>query len=601
LQIHRISVRAVLVGVFALITFVPSMAHAQAAITASSISSPASGTQLYYNGDIGAGSVTVTGTVVGASADSRGDLLCYYAADTAWDSVASGIPVGSGSFAVTVSVAPIAGFVCRLALVPAGTTPTGPAAAPFAGPALSVTRSASHATNGSLYGYDVLAGPLAWSFELASLGECPVFSSWATNPSILGSFQLFAGNACLAQSSGIAPNLQTRSGLLIDGLNAYPPGAIGGTSSQGGGLTGEAGFQPLSYSAAFNAAHDAVAISETDTPVVCGAPGGFPPTPTNCPSLQPSGIQIQQTTTLLPGGQVARVSQRFASVDGRAHTVDLLFNQSVAAPPGAVPGFAFPGQSLFASHSSPDSFSAFPSVPGTIFVLSNSAAQPAISNPVGAITYSQPPVSANFTSASGSRTASFVLQYTEVVPANGAVSFAWSFSQAADGTTLTALERVERDRFFTPSIAIVRPANRSTSRTQPITVTGRATDSVGLSSLTVNGVGAVIGANGAFKAVVRLRSGANVITATATNLAGNPARASRTVKFVPYQCRVPTLRGKKLSAARKLLARSHCGVGKIKRIHSSQIRNGSVIASEPKARTTHRLGTKVRLTVSRGP
>lgn len=587
-------------GLLGVLVCLPWAARAEAAITGSTITSPASGTELYYNGDSGSGNVTVSGKVAGAASGSQGDLLCYWAANTAWTTVATGIDVSSGSFAVNVSLAPVAGFACRLALVPAGTTPTGAAAAAFTGPAISVTRSSSHATNGDIYGYDVLAGQLSWSFELESLGECPVFGSWATNPSTLGSFQLFAGNACLLQASGIAPDLDTRSALQVDGVNSYPPGAVGATADQGGGLTGEVGFQPLTYSTSFNAAHDALTIAETDTVMACNPPGGFPPTSADCPSLRDSGIQVQQTTTLLPGGQVARVSQRFASVDGKAHTIDALFGQSVEGPSGVTPGFAFPGQSSLVAHSSPDSVSTFPSGPGSIYLIANSAAAPAVSNPIGAITYSRPPASANFISASAGNLATFVMHYTDTVPANGSVSYEWSFTQAASLGALTPLARSELDRFFTPTVVIRKPANRSISRSASITVLGTATDPVGLSSVRVNGAGVAVGAGAVFSAQVRLRLGANTITATASNVAGNLGGTAVIVSYMPFQCTVPRLRGKQLAAAKSALRRAHCAVGKVKQVRSTSVKKGRVISTSPRAGARRRSGTKVALTVSRG-
>ena len=145
---------------------------------------------------------------------------------------------------------------------------SGRGCAAFAGPAISISAQFSYSTDGSQWGYDILSGRLEWSFELDSLGQCPVFASWATDPLSLGSFELFAGDACLLQSSGIAPELQTRAGLQADGLNAYAPGAIGALAQNGGGLAAEAGFEPLSYSASYDPAHDTVTISETDIPVV---------------------------------------------------------------------------------------------------------------------------------------------------------------------------------------------------------------------------------------------------------------------------------------------------------------------------------------------
>src|ERR1700724_443380 len=110
---------------FCLVVGLFAAAPASAAISSSTISSPANGSELFYNGDTGSGNVNVRGTVAGATPGARGDLLCYTVADTRAKTVASGVDVSSGGFAVGASLSPIAGFACRLAMVPAGTVPTG--------------------------------------------------------------------------------------------------------------------------------------------------------------------------------------------------------------------------------------------------------------------------------------------------------------------------------------------------------------------------------------------------------------------------------------------------------------------------------------------
>src|SRR5450755_2881847 len=118
-----------------------SAAPAGAVITGSSITAPGAGSELFYNADTGSGSVTVRGAV-----------------------------------AAVASLVNIRGEACRLALVPAGKTPTGPAAAPFAGPSVSVSEMLSHSSVGNLYGYYILSGTLPWSFAFSSLGECAINS-----------------------------------------------------------------------------------------------------------------------------------------------------------------------------------------------------------------------------------------------------------------------------------------------------------------------------------------------------------------------------------------------------------------------------------------
>ncbi len=572
-----------------------------APITGSSITSPANDTELFYDGDSGAGSVTVRGTVTGASSTSTGDLLCYSLNDSSFVKLATGINVSTGAFALSVSLSPVAERVCRLALVPAGTTPTHAAAAAFAGPAISISAQFSYSTNGSQWGYDILTGRLQWSYELDSLGQCPLFASWSTDPLSLGSYELFSGDACLPQSSGIAPELQTRSALQVDGLNAYAPGAIGALAKQGGGLTGEAGFEPLAYSASFDPAYDTVTINETDIPMICDPPGGFPPTASSCPSLHDSGIEVQQTTTVLPGGQVARISQRFTSVDGHPHTIDSLFSQSVgSSSSGALPGFAFPGQNSFASHATPDVFTLFPPGPGSIVVVPDSTAGASTSNPIGAITYSRPPVQADFISAKGAHQATFVMHYTDSVAAGGTVEYDWSFTQAADNAGLAPLEQLETDRFVIPAIDITRPGNGAVVRQPAIALQGAASDLVGITSFTVNGRSVSLSTNGLFNLPMTLQTGKNTIVVTATNDAGNVKTASIVVTYTPIPCIVPRLGGKKLAAAKKALVTAGCTVGRITKLRSKKIKKGRVVATRPKAGTRHGHGYRVGLVISRG-
>jgi len=65
-------------------------------------------------------------------------------------------------------------------------------------------------------------------------------------------------------------------------------------------------------------------------------------------------------------------------------------------------------------------------------------------------------------------------------------------------------------------------------------------------------------------------------------------------------CKVPKLKGDKLSKAKKALHDTSCKVGKITRSKSSKVAKGKVISSSPKPGSSHKPGTKVTLTVSSG-
>ena len=71
------------------------------------------------------------------------------------------------------------------------------------------------------------------------------------------------------------------------------------------------------------------------------------------------------------------------------------------------------------------------------------------------------------------------------------------------------------------------------------------------------------------------------------------------VNSTASSCVVPQVVGKTLSAAKKTLKASHCGVGKIKKAYS-KVRKGRVAAQNPKAGKHLKGGAKVALTVSKG-
>ncbi|MDQ2696503.1 MAG: Ig-like domain-containing protein, partial [Pseudomonadota bacterium] len=82
-----------------------------------------------------------------------------------------------------------------------------------------------------------------------------------------------------------------------------------------------------------------------------------------------------------------------------------------------------------------------------------------------------------------------------------------------------------------PTVAINQPADGSTLTASPAAVTGTVTDATAV-TVTVNGVPATV-SNGQFSASVGLSQGANTLTATATDAAGNSASTSVSVTFQP--------------------------------------------------------------------
>jgi len=597
--LHRRTPAIPVVAVLAWFALVPC-ARAAGSFTSSAVTSPATGSELFYDFDTSSGSVTVQGTVTPA-VTTTGKIVCYSAPEKYL--LDYGVPIANGAFQANVSLAFAAGQTCELEMIPLDTSVLTLPLPGYTGPVISISSQSTLSSGGSTYGYQINVGDLSWGFALGSLTDCPISASYSTDPTSFGNYSLFWGDACLPIVSGVAEAPSTnRSAVQIDGLNAYPPDFP---------LTGLGGYAPLGYSASWDAIHDSVTVSETDPLMLCSAPGTFPPggttpSPTgvaesNCPSLESSGIQVQQTTAVLPGDQVARVSQTFTDVDHAPHTLDLLVSQSVHAwDSGETPGFQFPEQPVFATHAFPDTYSPFPSGPGSVYVIADAATPAALNNPVGAITYGTEPLSASFVNSRATQTGTFLMHYVASLPPGGSYTLAWSYSQATSAAALQQLVQLETDRFYTPTVTLSAPASGSTSHDPEVPVSGQAHDPEGISTVTVDGRDAAIGSGGAFTTLAPLTLGVNNIEVTATNLAGVQATVARTVVYAPLPCVVPRLTGRTLARARALLATSGCAPGKVVRVHSKRISRGRVVSTSPRAGTRRLHGTIVRITLSDG-
>jgi hypothetical protein len=79
------------------------------------------------------------------------------------------------------------------------------------------------------------------------------------------------------------------------------------------------------------------------------------------------------------------------------------------------------------------------------------------------------------------------------------------------------------------------------------------------------------------------------------------SRVDFAVSLGPRPCRVPPVRGRKLSVARAAITRRACTVGKVTRVRSRKVRRGKVVSQSPRAGTALPNLGKVNLVVSRGP
>jgi uncharacterized repeat protein (TIGR01451 family) len=97
-------------------------------------------------------------------------------------------------------------------------------------------------------------------------------------------------------------------------------------------------------------------------------------------------------------------------------------------------------------------------------------------------------------------------------------------------------------------------------------------------------------------------------TATVTSATTDPsatdnsATATVEARVAPaVECRVPKLRGKTITAAKKSLAGAHCALGKVSHVYSSSIKRDRIVSQKPAAGAVRAKSTKVAVAISRGP
>ena len=103
-----------------------------------------------------------------------------------------------------------------------------------------------------------------------------------------------------------------------------------------------------------------------------------------------------------------------------------------------------------------------------------------------------------------------------------------------------------------------------------------------------------VGSSTVFRAGTLRRGGTLVV-----RLGPLSTRAAITVT-APARCVVPRLLRKTVPVARRLLRRGGCRLGSTTHAYSAAVAPGRVVAQLPRAGTRHRLGTRVRVVVSRG-
>jgi hypothetical protein len=578
---------------------------ARAAITGSNITTPADPSFYVADYDAPTQTFAVAGTTSGGDPSvDRVDIRCYYG--TTYRTLAANVLLNlDGSFSLpTANLGTLPDRVCRLRAVPATTSPAD--LSPFAGPRIGAgerdtSTQSGGPNNGTVYDYYIYGQQLTGAFDYVSLGSCGLYDGYLYDATFAQTTTTFYCNSGLFSNDSATP---TRSELRIDGVNAYPPYSAHSINPNATGLPA------VTYSYSVDPSTGNLVIHETDPLVKC-PDATYPPTVASCASFVSTGVTDNRTIVQDHDGHLSTFSDAFTSTDNGSHGLDLLWdnNQRFHGSSGDSTQleYQFPGQSGFSLHTVGDIVSVPASAPGTIVLRMHATADGDPSAGQGAIVYDRPVDSGKFTYSSTSYQ-ELTLHQAGTVPAGGATTFRFAYAHAYSSADVAALAQGAADQFGGPAVHITSPVNGTVVHTPSVAVGGSATDNVGVTSLTVNGAGVAVGAGGAWSTTVPLHTGANAITAVAHDGPGNAAQDQVTVTYQPtspppppvVNCKVPKLKKKTLSAAKKALKKAHCGVGKVKKKTSKSIKKGRVISSSPKAGKTVAKGTKVKLTVSKG-
>jgi hypothetical protein len=592
----------------ALVALAVAPAAAQAAVTSTQITSwttqnPTTSDNPYLlsvDNPPNATTVTVMGDAPGANNGDAVDVVCYYGASpTVAKLNTSPIAISGGKFSIgPIPLKPIAGHACRLRAIPAGSE-TGPELDSFSAQPVAVSEWARELAISSgpnlntVFNYYVndvtFTGSATWSAAGTPIQSLPTsYKNACGGPEIapldaaydVGNFAIDCTGSLLSDDLG---SFGGRSEVQIDGRNAYDPAAAQGLFTSGSPISQNLNGFPASLADGldWDPATGMISSDATDPYVECDGPNEEKPTP-------------------------ASMTDTWTSTDGRAHALDLLYDDAVGlvtSPPDGEPGYEFPGQSTFSPYAAGDTLPGPGTAPGSILVHTNVAAADGDPNEaVGALTFGTAPSGYAFTANDD-----FEEHNVLVVPAGGSTTLSYVYSVGYTLADVTALALAAQDRFEPPAVVIAPPAGGTSVSTATTTLSGITTAGSGVKSLLVGGQTVPVASNGAWTAQVPLSPGTNTITALATDAAGATAQAQVAVVYnppptppAPARCQVPRTKGMKLPAAEKALRRSHCKVGKIKKQTSHAVRRGRVTSTSPRAGRTVRAGSKVELFVSKG-
>lgn len=586
----RLAAGTALAGALVFGGLVAQPTAARAAITGSQITTPSDPSFFVADEDAATQFFAIAGTTSGGNpANDAVTIRCYFGTKSV--KLAGPVPLNpDGSFAVLLAnLNNVLDLTCRLRAVPSGTAPAD--LTPYAGPLIGVGERATSRVKGGpnnkkAYDYVFDAQQRAGAFDYASLGTCGVNDGYLYGPTLANTAVTFACNAGLL--GGDAAAKPARSELQIDGANAYAPAAAFAVNSAATGLPA------VTTTYTLDAATGDVAIHETDPLVKCPN-ATYPPTPASCSSFTPSGVTDSRTITQNHDGRISWITDVFTSTDGKAHGLDLLWDNSQRfwGPSGNSTQLEYelPGQTAFAKHVAGDAV-ALHGAPGRILVRMSGAADGEPSTGQGAIVFDRPASQAKFTYVQPTRSA-FTLHQTGTVPAGASTRFRVAYVQDYHAAAVASLAQTARATFLN-TVAVARSGKgkgKVTSSPGGISCGKACSHGYGY------GTSLTLQAKPAKGSRFVRWSGACKGTGKCRLVIGDEVKVGAAFALRP--CVAPNVIGKALRAAKLAIRRRFCSVGKITMARSTLAR-GHVVSQRPKPGTKRKQHARIGLVVSEG-
>ncbi len=425
--------RILLAAALALVAAASLAASAGAVAPTSNVDSPGSTTYLIF------GSSTPQLSIAGTSNSTSGeelDIRCYSEGDTTAQTVANQVPVEEdGSFTLSTSLGPeLRESLCRLAAVPTGSSPSPSQLAFATGPVIATSADypsivPSGPNAGRLYGHYFYGQQLEGAFAYYSPGECSVSEGTLFDAAQLQ--ETIATFYCNDSLPGSGRNGQTRSGIQVDGANAYTASSAPNDEASG--------FPAFSYTYSQDPATGDLTLEESTELVRCPQ-ADYPPTQESCPSYIDTGVRLDMKILQSHDGRLASVTDRFVSTDGAAHSVDTQPEnaQEFGYPHAEEITYSFPGAEPVISPAPGTTVDFASSGPATVYLKVDGAADGDEYTGRGAIVFGDATSPATFT-AERLYESVFRVHQTAAVPAGGAATKRFAYAQAYNQAEVEAL------------------------------------------------------------------------------------------------------------------------------------------------------------------